>query len=48
MGRCRTVSKGTSQKLWHMARFRNLLVHRFWEVGNKGEVEVSQQNVANL
>jgi uncharacterized protein YutE (UPF0331/DUF86 family) len=48
LGRLGIVSDELSGKLIAMARFRNLLVHRYWEVDNQRVLEIARKDIYDL
>ena len=48
LGRLGIVSDELSDKLIAMARFRNLLVHRYWEVDNQRVLEIARKDIYDL
>jgi len=48
LGRLSIVSDELSDKLIAMARFRNLLVHRYWEIDNQRVLKIARENIHDL
>ena len=48
LGRLEIVSDELSNKLVAMARFRNLLVHRYWEIDNQRVLNIARENIHDL
>ena len=48
LGRLGIVSDELSNKLVAMARFRNLLVHRYWEIDNQRVLNIARENIYDL
>ena len=44
----KVIDKNLSEKLRKMARFRNILVHRYWEVEDKKILEYARNNIEDF
>jgi uncharacterized protein YutE (UPF0331/DUF86 family) len=44
----KVISKALSEKLRKMARFRNILVHRYWEIEDKKILEYARDNLEDF
>jgi len=48
MGEIGVFSKGFVEKLMEMAKFRNRLVHIYWEVDNEVIYEILQEDIQDI
>ncbi len=48
LGKHEVISEELAEKLARMARFRNLLVHRYWEVDMKYIMEIVEHNLEDV
>ncbi|MFB0561221.1 MAG: DUF86 domain-containing protein [Candidatus Lokiarchaeia archaeon] len=48
LGEEKVISQGLSEKMQNMAKFRNLLVHRYGEIENRKVLEIAKQNLQDV